>query len=91
MCNLNEKSVIKEKLIEWLETLCCLLDSFSDPLLWTDWGAAGGKNIDDQAKILEHLRDLTLRGDRELKAVHVTVQTEMKNNSSNVAESCSAA
>ena len=49
------------------------------------------KKIDDQAKILAHLRDLTFRGDRELKAAHLTVQTEMKNYSSNVAESCSAA
>ena len=32
-CHLNKRSVPKEKLAEWLETVCNILDSFSVPLL----------------------------------------------------------
>jgi hypothetical protein len=32
-CNLNKRSVTKEKLAEWLETVCYILDSYSVPLL----------------------------------------------------------
>ena len=34
-CNLNKRSVTKEKLSGWLETVCYILDSFSVPLLET--------------------------------------------------------
>ena len=49
------------------------------------------QKIDDQARILELQRDLIVRRDDELKAVHTTVQTEMKSYSSAVAKSCTAA
>ena len=32
-CHLNKRTVSKEKLAEWLETVCYLLDSYSVPLL----------------------------------------------------------
>ena len=96
-CNLNERTVTKEKLVGWLETVCYILDSFCVPLLDNAVpivdriGELHEQKIDDQARILELQRDLIVRRDNELKAVHETVQTEMKSYSSVVAKSCSAA
>ncbi len=96
-CNLNKRSVTKEKLIGWLETVCYILDSFSVPLLESAVpvvervGELQEEKIDDQAKILELQRDLIVRRDNELKAVQNTVQNEMKSYSSIVARSCSTA
>ena len=96
-CNLNKRSVTKEKLIGWLETVCYVFDSFSVPLLEKAVpiveriGELQEEKIDDQAKILELQRDLIVRRDNEMKAVHTTVQTEMKSYSSIVAKNCSAA
>jgi hypothetical protein len=96
-CNLNKRSVTKEKLSGWLETVCYILDSFSVPLLETAVpiveciGELQEEKIDDQARILELQRDLIVRRDTELKAVQNTVQTEMKSYSSVLAKNCSAA
>ena len=71
-------------LIEWLETVSYILDSFCVPLLENAVPIADriGKlqedKIDDQAKILELQRDLIARRDKELEAVKTTVQTQMK-------------
>ena len=96
-CHLNKRSVTKEKLIGWLETVCYILDSFSVPLLQNAVPIVQrvcelqeGK-IDDQARILELQRDLIVRRDNELKSVQTTVQTEMKSYASAVAKNCSAA
>ena len=93
-CFLNKRSVTKDKLIGWLETVCYILDSFSVPLLESAVPIVervGEEKIDDQAKILELQRDLIVRRDNELKAVQNTVQTEMKSYASVVSENCSAA
>ena len=47
--------------------------------------------IDDQAKILKLQHDLIVRRDNELKAVHETVQNEMKSYSAVVSRSCPTA
>ena len=96
-CNLKKKSVTKEKLVGWLETVWYIFDSFCVPLL--DNAARivdridelREDKIDDQAKIIELQRDLKAKRDNELKAVHETVHNEMKSYSSVVAKSCSAA
>ena len=96
-CYLNRRTVTKEKLVGWLETVCYILDSFCVPLLDNAVpivdriGELQKEKIDDQARILELQRDLIDRRDNELKTVHETVQTEMKSYSSVVAKSCSAA
>ena len=96
-CNLNKRSVTKEKLVGWLETVCYILDSFSIPLLENPVPIVERvcelqeEKIDDQAKILKLQHDLIVRRDNELKAVHETVQSEMKSYSSVVSKSCSSA
>ena len=96
-CFLEKKSITKDMLIGWLETVSYILDSFSVPLLENAVPIVDriselqGDKINDQAKILELQRDLILRRDNELKAVQNTVQTKMKSYSSVVAKNCSAA
>ena len=96
-CFLNRKTVTKDKLVRWLETVSFILDSFCVPLLESAVPIANRisklqeEKIEDQAKIIQLQQDLIAKRDNELKAVHETVQTEMKSYSSVVAKSCSAA
>jgi hypothetical protein len=91
-CHLSKRSVTKEKLIGWLETVCYILDSFSVPLLQNAVPIVQRvcklqeEKIDDQARILGLQRDLFVREDNELKSVQTTVQTEMKSYVSAVAK-----
>ena len=96
-CNLNKRNVTKEKIVGWLESVCYILDSFCVPLLENAVpivdriGELQEDKIDDQAKILKLQHDLIVRRDNELKAVHETVQNEIKSYSAVVSRSCSAA
>ncbi len=96
-CNLNKRSVTKDKLVGWLETVCYILDSFSVPLLQNAVpfveriGELQEDKIQDQATILELQREVIMKREQELKAVQTTVEKEMKSYSSAVAKSCSAA
>ena len=96
-CNLNKRNVTKEKIVGWLESVCYILDSFCVPLLENAVpivdriGELQEDKIDDQAKILKLQHDLIVRRDNELKAVHETVQNEMKSYSAVVSRSCSTA
>ena len=96
-CYLDKPGITKAMLIEWLETVSYILDSFCVPLLENavpiadKIGKLQEEKIDDQAKILELQRDLIARRDKELEAVKNTVQTEMKSYSSVVAKNCTAA
>ena len=70
-CYLNRRTVTKEKLVGWLETVCYILDSFCVPLLDNAVpivdriGELQKEKIDDQARILELQRDLIVRRDDE--------------------------
>ena len=96
-CHLNKRSVTKDKLIGWLETVCLILDSFSVPFLENAVplaeriGELQEEKIEDQARILELQRELILKREQEIKAVQTTVEKEMKSYSSVVARSCSNA
>ena len=80
-----------------MESVCYILDSFCVPLLENAVpivdriGELQEDKIDDQAKILKLQHDLIVRRDNELKAVHETVQNEMKSYSAVVSRSCSTA
>ncbi len=95
-CNLNKRSVTKDKLILWLESVVFILDS-SVSLLQNAVpkinriGELQEEKIEDQARILELQRELILKREEELKAVHTTVEKEMKSYSSAVTKNCSAA
>ena len=85
---LNIRSVTKDKLIEWLENACYLLDTCSIPLLQkaaekeehTD--QLQREKIGDQKSIIELQQKLLQQTENELKnvkeAVQNTVQEEMK-------------
>ena len=83
-CYLNRKSITKDKLVRWLETVCYILDSFSVPLLQNAVPLVDRvtelqeEKIEDQARILELQRELILKREQEVKAVQTTVETEMK-------------
>ena len=63
-CNLDRRSITKEKLIHWLETVCFILDSCSVPLLENavplaeKIGELQEDMINKQARILELQREL---------------------------------
>ena len=96
-CNLDKRSVTKDKLIHWLETVCFILDSCCVPLLENavplveKVGELQEDMIDRQARILELQRELILKREEEIKAVQNTVKKEMKTYSAVVEKSCSVA
>ena len=97
-CHLNKRSVPKEKLAEWLETVCYILDSFSIPLLKNAVSTIDRnakridelqkEKIDDQKKII-HLNEKVMeKKSAELNEVKSAVKTEMKSFSSIVKKNC---
>ena len=95
--HMGKKSITKDKLMDWLETVCCILDIAAVPLL--------GKGIDlkdrveklqeekivDQDTIIKLQARLIEKKDEEMSLVKTTVQSEMKSYSSVLSKSCSAA
>lgn len=96
-CYLNKRTVSKEKLSNWLETVCYILDSFSVPLLKNAVpiveriSVLQKEKIDDQEKIIKLQDEVISKNSDQLKAVKTTVETEIKSYSSVVAKSCKAA
>ena len=99
-CNLNKRSVTKEKLAEWLETVCYILDSYSVPLLKNAVSAIDRcakridelqrEKIDDQKEIIQLKDTVIAKKSDDLNEVKCTVQTEIKSFSSIVKKSCPA-
>ena len=83
-CYLNKRSVTKEKLIKWLETVCFILDSHAVPLLQNALPVVERidelreEKIEDQSAIIKLQQDLIMKGNDEMKAVKTAVQQEMK-------------
>ena len=90
--HLNKRTLPKEKLAEWLETVCYILDSFSVPLLKNAVSSVDcstkrivelqRKKIDDQNEIIRLKDKVIEKKSDELKEVKSTVQTEIKSFSS---------
>ena len=80
--NLNRRTITKEKLVSWLETVCYILDSFSVPLLENAVPILERieelktERIEDQSTIIELQQNAIKKNDEELVVVQTTVQTE---------------
>ncbi len=94
--NLGKRSVTKEKLITWLETVCCILDSYAIPLLELGEplleriGKLQEEKISDQESIIKLQSKLIEKSEENFSAVKSTVETEMKSYASATAKNCSA-
>ncbi|KAL5264664.1 hypothetical protein ACHWQZ_G005671 [Mnemiopsis leidyi] len=98
--HLNKRTVPKEKLAEWLETVCHILDSFSIPFLKNAMS-----NMDSIKKRVDHLQEENINGQKEkiqlkdkiiekksneLNEVTSTVRTEIKSFSTIAKKNCPA-
>ncbi len=103
--NLNKRSVTKETLCGWLETMCFVLNRFASPHLQMAVERIDKMNtellqekqtvIDLQAKLIEkgdeELTSFKTSVQNEVKSVQSVLQTEMKSYSSAVKKTCAAA
>ena len=102
---LNKRTVSKDSLCLWLESVCSLLESFCIPTLQAAMLKCDEQNrkiIDSQETIIDlqaetiknrekEIASLKNTVKEELKSVHTTVQSEMKSYSSVLSKTCSAA
>ena len=98
---LAKRSITKEKLATWLETVCCILDQYAIPWLEKtapfpeELGKLKDEKISDQETIINLQNKVIEKQEESLKsvqsAVQTTVETEMKSYSSAVSKSCSEA
>ena len=98
---LAKRSVTKEKLACWLETVCCIFDQYAIP--WLEKAAPLAEElrvmkeekISDQVTIINLQNKVIEKQDESLKsvqnAVQTTVKTEMKSYATAVSKSCSDA
>ena len=96
----NKRTVPKEKLAEWLETVCHILDSFSIPLLKNAMSNMDSikkrvddlqkEKINDQKEIIQLKDKIIEKKSDELNEVTSTVKTEMKSFSTIVKKNCPA-
>jgi len=92
--NLNKRSVTKEKLCDWLQTLCYILNRYASPHLQMAAERVDKQNISliaEQKTVIDLQKELIEKKDEELKSVQTTVQTEMKSYSSALKKTCAAA
>ena len=83
--NLNKRSVSKEKLCDWLQTVCFILNGYAAAHLQMAAERVDKQNISLIAKqrtVIDLQKKLIEKKDEELKSVQTTVQTEMKSYSS---------
>lgn len=96
-CYMAKKTVTRDKLISWLETVCCILDSFALPLLdcgvgmIEDFQKLKDEKIQDQKTIIKLQDKLIEKREEEISSVQSTVKTELKSYSAVVSQSCKAA
>ena len=94
---LNKRTVSKDKLCEWLESLCCILDSYCAPVLASASELPDSINklkdekISDQKTIIELQRKLIDKKDDELGTVKSVVKSQMESYSSVLKSTCSKA
>ena len=98
---LAKRSVTKEKLASWLETVCFILDQYAIPgldkatLLSDEVESLKNEKISDQRKIISLQGQLIDKHEDNVKsvqsAIQTTVETEMKTYASAVTRSCSSA
>ena len=84
----NKRTVPEEKLAQWLETVCQILNSYSVPLIRNEVGLIDrcSKRIDqlqnvkigDEEKIIQLQAEIVDMKNKELGEHKSTVQTEMK-------------
>ncbi len=99
--NMAKKTITREKLTSWLETVCFILDSCAVPLLEKGVDVLRtaeelkSEKVTDQKTIIELQGKLIDKREEELAAVQTSVQTtvksEMQSYSSAVTKSCAAA
>ncbi len=95
--NMGKKAITKDKLAGWLETVCCILDSYAVPLL--EKGESLLERIDllqeekikDQTTIINLQSKVIEKREDELSAMKSTLKSEIKTYSSAVSKSCNAA
>ena len=94
---MNKRSVTKEKLCDWLETVCRILDQFSIPWLNIATPLAEevqtlkDEKIADQKTIIDLQSNMIDKSEDQLKSVKSTAETELKSYSSLVSKTCAAA
>ncbi len=95
--NMGKKTITKDKLAGWLETVCCILDSYAVPLLEKGEPLIERiellqeEKIKDQAAIINLQNKLIEKREEEISAMKTTVESEMKTYSSAVTKSCRVA
>ncbi len=103
-CYMAKKTVTRDNLISWLETVSCILNSFAVPLLESaaemseNFQTLKDEKIKDQESIIKMQEKLIEKKDTEISAVHSTIQSsvqstmkeEMKSYSSVVTKTCGA-
>ena len=96
-CYMAKKTVTRDKLISWLETVCCILDSFALPLLdcgtgmIDDYQKLKDEKILHQETIIKLQDKLIEKRETETSSVQSTVKTELQSYSAVVSQSCKAA
>ena len=98
---LSKRSLTREKLANWLEVVCCILDQHAIPWLekasplTEELGKLKDDKISDQEKIINLQNKVIEKQEESLKsvqdAVQTTVETSMKSYASAVSSSCSEA
>ena len=92
-----KKTVTRDKLISWVETLNCILDSYVISLLaggvemQAEYQKLKDEKIKDQESIISLQKKLIEKSDEEMSSIKTTVKTELKSYSSVVSQSCKAA
>ena len=103
--HLKKQSISKDQLCEWLETVCCVLDSYAAPVmgqaqlkiekLTKENDQLKNEKISDQQRIIELQQQVIEKKDVELQSVKLsvqsTVETEMKTYASAISSTCSKA
>ncbi|KAL5254876.1 hypothetical protein ACHWQZ_G014352 [Mnemiopsis leidyi] len=95
--NMMKKTITREKLISWVETLNCILDGHVVPLLekavemQSENQKLKDEKIKDHETIISLQNKLVEKKDEEISSMKSTVQTELKSYSSALSQSCKAA
>ena len=83
-CNLlSKRNITKDKLCEWLETVCCILNSYAVPLLQNavplipQIDQLKSEKIEDQKTVIDLQNQLIVKKDEELEAVKSSVREEV--------------
>lgn len=94
---LDVRTITKAQLADWLETVVCILDTFTLPVLSCagsvirDLSAVKDEKIADQKTIINLQEKLIQKKEDNLKTVSTTVKNEMQSYSSAVKISCAHA